>query len=218
MHSVEVIKKEVKNISLKVKPTCEVTLTVPFETDEKYIAHILKKREAWIEQKIAFFQSYKQEHKKEYVSGESFKYLGKSYRLKVIASEHESVKLLRGYIQLFVKNRDNYEKKEQLLNAWYRAKAFDYFSKIVEQYAPIVQKEVTSLKIRQMKSRWGSCNPSKGYINLNCELIKKPRSCIEYVIFHELAHLVHDNHSRAFYNYLNTYMPDWKKRKERLEA
>ena len=69
-----------------------------------------------------------------------------------------------------------------------------------------------------MKIRWGSCNPAKGYINLNSELIKKPRECIEYVVFHELAHLVHADDSAKFYNYLNLFMPDWKKRKEKLEA
>ena len=218
MYSVSVIKKEVKNISLKVKPSCEVSLTVPLLTEEKYIKHILKKRQGWIEEKIAFFQSYKQKDKKKYVSGESFNYLGKRYRLKVIASETESVKLLRGYIQLRVKDKSDHEKKEQFLDNWYRDKAYLYFLKIMKQYEPLVKKGVKSLKVRKMKSRWGSCNPSKGYINLNTELIKKPRSCVEYVIFHELTHLIHHNHSRAFYNYLNTYMPDWKRRKERLEA
>jgi predicted metal-dependent hydrolase len=69
-----------------------------------------------------------------------------------------------------------------------------------------------------MKTRWGSCNPSKGYINLNSELIKKAKESIEYVIFHELTHLVHLNHSKEFYNYLDTYMPDWRKRKDKLEV
>lgn len=83
------------------------------------------------------------------------------------------------------------------------------FETIINQYSHIINREIKTIRIRQIKTRWGSCNPSKGYINLNTELIKKPKYCIEYVIFHELAHLVHPNHSRSFYNYLN--------RKDRLE-
>ena len=69
-----------------------------------------------------------------------------------------------------------------------------------------------------MKTRWGSCNPTKGYINLNSELIKKSKECIEYVIFHELTHLIHIDHNKQFYNFLSVYMPNWKKRKEKLES
>lgn len=216
-HNVKIIKKDIKNITLKVKPTCDVVLTVPLKTDDKHIEYILKKRNEWISNKIDFFKSNNKIENKEYVSGESFKYLGKSYRLKIIESNDEEVKLLRGYIQIFIKNKMDLKKKEKLLSDWYTKRAENYFEKIVENYLHIVKKEVKSIKIRQMKTRWGSCNPSKSYINLNTELIKKSKSSIEYVIFHELAHLIHPNHSKEFYNYLNTYMPDWKKRKEKLE-
>jgi len=216
-HNVKVIKKDIKNITLKVKPNCDVILTVPLKTDDKHITYILEKRKSWISKKVEFFEANNKVEKKEYVSGESFKYLGKNYRLKVIESNIEQVKLLRGYIQIFVKDKKNINKKQKLLNEWYILKAEKYFKKVVEEYLSIVKKEVKNIKIRQMKTRWGSCNTSKGYINLNSELIKKRRESIEYVIFHELAHLVHPNHSREFYNYLDTYMPDWKKRKEKLE-
>jgi predicted metal-dependent hydrolase len=216
-HNVKIIKKDIKNITLKVKPTCDVVLTVPLRTDDKHIEHILKKRNDWINKKIDFFQLNNKIENKEYVSGESFKYLGKNYRLKVIESKEEEVKLLRGYIQIFIKNKMDFKRKEKLLNDWYTKRAENYFEKIVENYLHIVKKEVKNIRIRQMKTRWGSCNPLKSYINLNSELIKKSKESIEYVIFHELAHLIYDNHSREFYNYLNTYMPDWKKRKEKLE-
>ena len=216
-HNVKIIKKDIKNITLKVKPTCVEVLTVPLRTDDKHIEHILKKRNDWINKKIDFFQLNNKIENKEYVSGESFKYLGKNYRLKVIESKEEEVKLLRGYIQIFIKNKMDFKRKEKLLNDWYTKRAENYFEKIVENYLHIVKKEVKNIRIRQMKTRWGSCNPLKSYINLNSELIKKSKESIEYVIFHELAHLIYDNHSREFYNYLNTYMPDWKKRKEKLE-
>jgi len=216
-NNIQIIKKDIKNITLKVKPTCEVILTAPLLTTDEHIEYILKKRKDWISNKIAFYKANYKPLGKEYVSGESFKYLGKNYRLKVIQCDDECVKLQRGYIQIFIKNKSNLEKKKKLLNDWYMLKANNYFKKIIVKYSTIVNVDIKYIRIRQMKTRWGSCNSAKLYINLNSELIKKPSFCIEYVIFHELAHLIHPNHSRDFYNYLSTYMPDWKKRKNLLE-
>ena len=216
-NNIQIIKKDIKNITLKVKPTCEVILTAPLLTTDEHIEYILKKRKDWINKKITFYQENYKPQIKEYVSGENVKYLGKNYRLKIIQSEDECVKLQRGYIQIFIKDKNNFEKKKMLLNEWYLLKSQNYFKKIIANYSNLLNVNIQNIRIRQMKTRWGSCNSAKSYINLNTELIKKPSNTIEYVIFHELAHLIHPNHSREFYNYLSTYMPDWKKRKERLE-
>ena len=214
---VVIVKKDVKHINLKVKPSGEVILTAPTHSDERDIAYVLKKRAEWIDKKIAFFEAHRDSVKKEYVSGENVRYLGRNYRLKVIESQEEDMKLQRGYVQVFVKRRDNLERKKKLLKQWYMQKARHHFYKAIEKYQPLVQKEIDRICIREMKTRWGSCNPSKGYINLNLKLIEKPTECIEYVVFHELAHLIHPDHSLRFYDYLDLYMPDWRRRKERLE-
>jgi len=215
--NISIIRKDVKHIYIKVKPSGEVILTAPNNSDRRDIEYVLKKRAEWIEKKIAFFDAHRDKHKKEYVSGENFRYLGRNYRLKVIESKEEEVKLQRGYLQIFVKDRANYEKKQKLIKAWQTQKAKIHFQKAIEKYKPIVKQEIETVRIREMKTRWGSCNPKKGYINLNLKLIEKPTECIEYVVFHELAHLVHADHSMNFYNYLNLFMPDWKRRKDRLE-
>jgi len=215
--NINIIKKNVKHINIKVKPSGEVILTVPIDSQQTDIEYALKKKADWIEKKIAFFNAHRVEYKKEYVSGENFRYLGRNYRLKVIESKEEGVKLQRGYIQVFVKDTMNYDKKQKLIKSWYTQKAKIHFQKAIEKYKPIVKREIAIIRIREMKTRWGSCNPSKGYINLNLKLIEKPTECIEYVVFHELAHLVHPNHSAKFYNYLSLFMPDWRKRKNRLE-
>ena len=212
-----IVKKDVKHINLKVKPSGEVILTAPTDSDERDIEYVLKKRAEWIEKKVAFFDAHREVTQKKYVSGENFRYLGRNYRLKVIESKEVGVKLQRGYLQVFVKNTANIESKKKLLRAWYKEKAQIHFMKAIEKYKPIVKQEIETVRIREMKSRWGSCNPSKGYINLNLKLIEKPTECIEYVVFHELAHLVHTDHSVKFYNYLTLFMPDWRKRKARLE-
>ena len=216
MGEVQIIKKEVKNITLKVKPSGEVSITAPRHTSSEHIEHILNKRVKWIKKKQEFFASF-QVNEKEYVSGEDFKYLGRSYRLKVIESKKESVKLQRGYLEIYVKSKNDLKRKQKLIYEWYYEKALLHFFNILQEFNKVVKQEIKDIKIRQMKTRWGSCNAHKSYINLNIELIKKPRHCIEYVIFHELVHLVHPNHSKEFYNYLALYMPDWEERKRRLE-
>ena len=213
---VKIIKKDVKNITLKVRPNGEAILTAPNSASDEHIKFIMQKRVQWIAQKRAFFASFKMPQK-EYVSGEDFRYLGRSYRLKVVQSKEECVKLQRGYLELFVKDKSDLKRKENLIYEWYHEKAMLHFFNILQEFNKIVKQDIKSVKIRQMKTRWGSCNPYKSYINLNIELIKKPKACIEYVIFHELAHLLYPNHSKKFYEHLILYMPDWQKRKEILE-
>lgn len=216
LEGVKIVRKDVKNITLKVRPNGEAILTAPKSASDEHIKFIIKKRAKWIAQKRAFFASFRTPEK-EYVSGEDFKYLGRSYRLKVVQSKEEHVKLQSGYLELFVKDKSDLERKENLVYEWYHEKATLYFFNILQEFNKIVKQDIKSVKIRQMKTRWGSCNPYKSYINLNIELIKKPKSCIEYVVFHELVHLLYPNHSKKFYDYLTLYMPDWQKRKEILE-
>ena len=216
LEGVKIVRKDVKNITLKVRPSGEAILTAPKTASDEHIKFIMQKRAKWIAQKRAFFASFKTP-KKEYVSGEDFKYLGRSYRLKVVQSTEERVKLQRSYLELFVKDKNDLERKRNLVYEWYNKKAMLYFFNILQEFNKIVKQDIKSVKIRQMKTRWGSCNPYKSYINLNIELIKKPRACIEYVVFHELVHLLYHDHSKKFYDYLTLYMPDWQKRKEILE-
>ncbi|WP_462112033.1 M48 family metallopeptidase [Campylobacter concisus] len=216
LEGVKIVRKDVKNITLKVRPNGETILTAPKAASDEHIKFIMQKRAKWIAQKRAFFASFKTPQK-EYVSGEDFRYLGRSYRLKVAQSRQERVKLQRGYLELFIKDKNDLKRKENLVYEWYRERAMLYFFNILQEFNKIVKQDIKSVKIRQMKTRWGSCNPYKSYINLNIELIKKPKACIEYVVFHELAHLLYPNHSKKFYDYLTLYMPDWQKRKEILE-
>ncbi|OCR89939.1 zinc metalloprotease [Campylobacter fetus subsp. testudinum] len=216
LENIQIIRKDVKNIIVKVKPTGEVILIAPKIISDEHIKFVLKRRARWIEQKKEFFASF-QINQKEYVSGEDFKYLGRSYRLKIIELKKECVKLQSGYLEVYVKNKKDLNKKQNLIYKWYYEKALIHFLSILQEWNKIAKQDIKDVKIRQMKTRWGSCNPYKSYINLNIELIKKPKICIEYVVFYELAHLIYPNHSKEFYNYLSIYMSDWNKRKEILE-
>ena len=216
LDNLQIIYKDVKNISVKVKPTLEVVLTVPTDTIQDEIDHVLKKRNDWVLKQLDYFRKFGTTQK-ELVSGESFAYLGRSYRLKISAANYESVKLIGAYLHISLIDKTDHNKKLQLIDAWYKQKAEDYFKKIIVKYNKIVKHEVAKISIRKMKTRWGSCNPKKSYINLNLDLIKKHPFAIEYVIFHELVHLIHYNHDQKFYNYLATHMPDWQVRKSKLE-
>ena len=216
MNRVKIIKKNVKNLTLKVKPSCEVILVAPYFVDDATLNNFIKKHKNWIQKKVEFFKS-KQIFSKKYVNGEDFYYLGKKYILKIIESKDEKIEIDIKYCYLMTKDKDNFNKKEKIVKKWYKQKAKEIFYEIITKYQSIVQKDISKITIREMKTRWGSCNYQKGYINLNLELIKKPIFAIEYVIFHELTHLIYPNHSKAFYDYIKIHMPDWKQRKNALK-
>ena len=187
---IEIHKKKVKNVTLKVKRDGSIHLTVPEAATDDYIERVIANKEEWIESQLKHFnENYEKPKEKEMVSGESFRYLGKSYRLKIVQSNKEYVRLYRGYIEIYVKDKNNTNKKKELLKKWYQEKAKKKFAELVHEYEQIVKEEVNNIRVITMQTRWGSCNVESGNINLNLELIKKPRYCIEYVILHELAHL-----------------------------
>jgi predicted metal-dependent hydrolase len=216
---IQIHKKKVKNVTLKVKRDGSIHLTVPEKATDDYIDRVIDNKKEWIEGQIKHFEeNYEEPKEKEMVSGESFKYLGKNYRLKIIEDKNESVRLYRGYIEIYVKGKDNIKRKQELMKKWYMEKSKIKFEILVHEYEKIVKEEVNSIRVISMKTRWGSCNVERKNINLNLELIKKPRYCIEYVILHELAHLKYPNHSKQFWEYMSVHMPNWKWRKEKLES
>lgn len=192
---------------------------VPLE----YILDFVKSKAPWIIKNIGYFKDVQPDHAadKVYLSGETFKYLGKQYRLKVEETEGlEGVKYFRGYIYLAVKDKNNLSKKEQLVDAWYKEKAQEKFLESLERMYPVIEKYgigKPEIHIRAMKARWGSCSTESQSILLNSELIKAPKLCIDYVVIHELIHFKYRNHDSDFYNFMTSLMPDWKQRKEILD-
>jgi len=206
-----------KTLGITVTPESEVIIKAPLDANKDRIQEILLKRALWILKQQSFFLSFQpRTTERKYINGETHLYLGRQYRLRVEKSEQDSVKLFLG--ELKVETSDP-AKVKTLVKAWYlkqaRAKFEKLSSKLIESFkAEKVQPD--SLVIREMTLRWGSCTP-KGKIILNPELIKAPKGCIEYVILHELCHLVYQDHSPAFFRLQARYMPDWEKWKERLE-
>lgn len=219
----ELERKNVKHINLRVKPDLRVLVSAEREVPLSYIESFVKKKSGWILKSTECFQKTQSEnnHSKQYVNGETVRYLGKQYRLRVVQAETERVKYFQGFIYLFIKDKDHYAKKERLLNRWLREKAREIFTESLNRMHPRLGKygiKKPNISIRIMKTRWGSCSSDKNKITLNSELIKAPRACIDYVILHELIHFKYRNHDKTFYNFLTALMPDWKERKKMLDS
>lgn len=206
-----------KTLGITVKPDYSIWVKAPLDADLDKIKRKVHKKAHWILKQQSFFLSFhpKQGHKL-YRSGETFLFLGRQYFLKIeIAKEYSVQKRDKN---LIVKAK-NQKQAELILKKWYVDQARKYFNKLAKPLIEDFQAYDVfpdSIVLREMPTRWGSCTP-KGKIILNPELIKAPRACIEYVIIHELCHLVHLDHNSSFFELQTKHMPSWKKWKERLE-
>jgi hypothetical protein len=216
-------RRNVKNINLNIKPDMTIQVSANEKVPIDFIYDFVKSKGAWIVKNVKTFEEV-MPHKRserEYVSGESFRYLGKQYRLRVEkTTDEEMVKYFRGFIYLYVKDLQNFQRKEKLMADWYREKAQIIFQQSLDKMSEGMQKYGVgkpSLDFRTMKARWGSALIGKNTILLNTELIKAPKHCIDYVVLHELIHFKYNDHSDNFYNMLFTLMPDWQKRKAILD-
>lgn len=209
MYEIKITRKRVKNIIIKVRSANLVEVTQPFFVSRAKIDDILKLRKDWIEARLNELKSIKKE---ELLSGDLVEFLGQKYILEFDLKSPKKVEIIANKIILKCSQDDDFSTKENLLENFYKAKSKEIFSKILSRFCVIVNKDIKALKVRKMKTRWGSCNSQKSYINLNTELVKKHPLAIEAVIMHELTHLYHADHSKAFYNKLLGFMPDYYER------
>ena len=192
-------------------------MKAPLGTSMERIEETVKKKAPWILKQQGFFLAFQpRTTERRYVSGETHLYLGKQYRLQVRTGGIASVKLKGAFI---VVTTDDQQNAAALLRKWYAARAKAKFEEIAK---PLIERfnlykvKPTALVLRDMPTRWGSCT-AKGKIILNPELIKAPKACIEYVIVHELCHLIHHDHTRKFFELQTREMKDWEKWKAKLE-
>lgn len=206
-----------KTLGLTVCPDGQVIVKAPMDVSKEKIEEKIIKRASWILKQQRFFKSFGNKMpERRYISGESHLYLGKQYLLRVKEGKPNSVSFKGRSFEIVCSPKS---KPEILMKEWYKERAKIKFAEIAE---PLIQRfkkynvEPTSLYIQVMDNRWGSCTP-KGKIILNTELIKAPKPCIEYVITHELCHLLHRDHTKMFYELLSKEMPDWERWKNKLE-
>ncbi len=209
-----------KTLAIHVYPNGDVLVDAPLAASLMAIAQKVKKRASWIFKQQLQFAAYPPVMpERRYVSGESYRYLGRQYRLLIKEGVREHVKLINGRIVVETVNPENPKKIKALLVYWSRSRAQIIFSEryhvCVQLVAKLDIEHYQGFQLRVMPKRWGSCS-SQGNIMLNPELIAAPKECIDYVITHELCHLKISNHSQAFYKLLAKVMGDWERRRKRL--
>ena len=206
-----------KSLGITVTPDLSVLVKAPIDTSLQKVKEKLRRKAPWIIKQQSFFLSF---HPKtparKFIGGETHLYLGRQYRLKIFQSKIESVKLKGKFIEVATTDKS---RAKQLVSEWYLQNSKTRFHAIAQ---PLIDKfkkhkvEPSSIVLREMPTRWGSCTP-KGKIILNPELIKAPKGCIEYVVLHELCHLIHHGHTQKFIHLQTKEMPDWEKWKMKLE-
>lgn len=215
-------RKPVKNINLRIKPDGKIFVSANKHVTVKYIDEFVSSKQSFISRALEKYREINASKEKPrlYVSGEIFYILGKELKLDVLASDEEGVTLAESIIIMRVSDPDNFSEKEKLMNKWLKEFQGKIFTEICQKTHEIFQRynlKYPTIKIRKMKTRWGSCNPHKGSITLNSKLIEVPKRCIEYVVVHEFAHFIHPNHSNKFYDFMTELMPDWKECRNQLK-
>lgn len=208
-----------RTLGIEVHPDLSVVVRAPADCDPDTIQARVGKRASWISKQLTNFQRYSpRTPARQYVSGETHLYLGRQYRLKVVAGEPASVKMNRGHLVLTLPGKADPDRVKAMLHRWYLDHARHVFIAVLEEFLSRFKgHQRPRLIVRAMQSRWGSLSQA-GTMTLNANLVRAPRACIEYVVAHELCHLKHRDHDAGFFRLLGQVMPDWEKRKQRLET
>ena len=214
-------RKNVKNLNLRIYPDGSVRVSANRRVPIREIEAFLIGHEDFIRKAQSRFRERPQAAPLEYVTGERLPFLGEALELQVVSGEREAVTLESGKLVLRLKNPEDFARRERLVGRFWDTQCQAVFPEILRECYPLFQAlgvPYPALRIRSMKSRWGSCLPGKGVITLSKQLLAAPRECIEYVVVHEYCHFLHPNHGKGFYALLTDRMPDWKARKIRLNS
>ncbi|HCF5391395.1 MULTISPECIES: M48 family metallopeptidase [Pseudomonas] len=219
--TVEVVRKPIKNLHLGVyPPEGRVRVAAPLAVDDEAVRLAVVGKLGWIKRQRAKFQAQPRQSQRRMVSGESHYFLGRRYRLRV----HETTGALRialrgtATMDLFVRPDTTVERREQVLHDFYRAELKRLMPELLEKWQPKLEVEARAWGIKRMKTKWGTCNIEARRIWLNLELAKKPVQCLEYILVHELVHLLERHHNERFQALLNLYLPQWQVFRDELNA
>jgi len=211
-----------ETLAIHVHPDATVSVEAPYESEFHEIEKRVRKRASWIVKQQRNFHRFSVEFPpRKYISGETHRYLGQQYRLRIIEDEDpvEVVRIDRGFITISTLDKSP-KHVQKVLEGWLRERARKIFTERIDEWFPRFERfeiQKPQVVVRKMKSRWGSCT-TQGKITLNFKLIQVPKQLIDYVIVHELCHTVVHAHNTVFYALLSRIMPDWEGRKEKLNS
>ncbi|MEM8831679.1 MAG: SprT family zinc-dependent metalloprotease [Cyanobacteria bacterium P01_G01_bin.19] len=216
---IEVIRKDIKNLYLKVYPPHgRVRVISPNSLENSKIKEFVIAKKSWIEQKQDKYKDFTPIPTKQYISGEVHYYRGDRLTLNVIYHRASAKVVVREnkYLDLYVKYGSILEQRERALTEWYRQQLKAELPGLIKKWEQVIGVKTNDWGVKKMKTRWGTCNTQAKRIWLNLELIKKPHQCLEYVVVHELVHLLERNHGDRFQAYMTRFMPRWREYERQL--
>lgn len=217
--TVDVVRKDIKNLHLAVyPPTGRVRVAAPLRVSDDAVRLAVISRLSWIKRQKSKFTNQARQSEREYVSGESHYFQGRRYRLNVICRAGASRVAIRNKssIDLFVREGSYKAQRENIMLEWYRQHLKELIPSLVSHWEPIIGVKVADWRVKQMKTHWGTCNIEEQRIWLNLELAKKSTQCLEYIIVHEMVHLLERHHNDHFTELMNKFMPQWRLHREGL--
>ena len=217
--AVEVHRKSIRNLHVGVyPPEGRVRVAAPAHMDDEAIRLAVVSRLAWIRRQQRMFQAQPRESGREMVTGESHYFRGQRYRLNVTEQRGATgVRLVGNHtMELTAPPGSDLEARQRLLQRWYREQLRQRTHELLPGWQSVVGEEVAECRIKQMKTKWGSCNIEARRIWLNLDLIRKPESCLEYILVHELVHLLERQHNDRFRTLMDSFLPDWRLRRDQL--
>jgi predicted metal-dependent hydrolase len=210
---VDVVRKDIKNLHLAVyPPDGRVRVAVPLLIDDEAVRLAVISKLAWIKRQQAMFQGQERQSAREYVSRESHYYWGDRYLLNVAYHDAPPQVVVRNKttLDLFVRPGSDTVRRERALQEWYRQQLKAAIPPLIAKWEAIVGVDVAEWRVKRMKTKWGTCTIEARRIWLNLELVKKPPQCLEYIIVHEMVHLLERLHSDRFVAYMDEFMPQWR--------
>lgn len=210
--AVQVLKKDIKNIHLSVlPPDGRVRVSVPRYVQDETIRLFIIKKLPWIKKHIANFQAQARQSERQYISGESHYFKGQRYILRVEKANRPRIEIRnKKYIYLFVPEHYDTRQKRNYYENWLRKNLREDLKRLMPKWEKKINVQVNEVKIKKMKTRWGTCNPEKKRIWINLELAKKPEKHLEYIIVHELVHLLEKKHNDRFKKLMDDFMLGWE--------
>ena len=210
---IQVVRKSIKNLHLGVyPPEGRVRIAVPMMVNDDAVRLAVVDKLSWIRRRQAHFLKQPRQSKREMVTGESHYFQGKRYRLRIAEENVKPSVLVKGVSTLILTVRPGTttEKREEILNEWYRRELKAKLPDLIAKWQPIVGVDIAETRIKKMRTRWGTCNIGAKRIWLNLELAKKPTLCLEYILVHEMAHLLERHHNERFKGLMDKFMPQWR--------
>ncbi len=217
--TIEVVRKPIKNLHLGVYPPAgRVRIAVPLHIDDEAVRLAVISKLGWIRRQQRAFDRQPRQSQREMVAGESHYVFGRRYRLRVVEEDAPARVTIRGNTHLILRVRPgtSAEKREEILSQWYRRRLRAVVPELIARWEPVIGVQVAEWGIRRMKTRWGTCNIEAGRIWLNLELAKKPPQCLEYILVHEMVHLLERHHNDRFRECMDRFMPQWRLHRDEL--